>query len=133
VNPLTEGIVAGVIANGLTEIISLLAPPSASKQRQERAIAQILTADPKINEILQKAVITVAKSVHFKDEKQTEKLRLFFLSPEAEAIVRQLFGMHFVPGMKSKSEATLRSEFSLSLSLYLGAEPDAVRQVANPF
>jgi hypothetical protein len=130
-NPLTEGIVASLIANGLTEIICHLTPATGFQIRQEQAIAEILKKDQALTDILQKAVSKVAKSIHFRDEGQTEKLKLFFVSPEAEAIVRQIYGIYFAPEMRLKSESAIREEFAASLSFFLRTEDVAVRGIAD--
>ena len=130
-DPLTGGIVAGLIANGITEVVSHMTPNSAAQLRQQQAIAEILRQDPSLSEILQKVVVGVAKSAHLQDEKQTEKLRAFFLSPEAEAIVRQMCGIYFSPAARKKSESAIREEFALSLAFYLGVEGTSVRTIAD--
>lgn len=130
-DPLTGGIVAGLIANGITEVARCVTPVSAAQSRRELALEDILRKDPSVAEILQKAVVAVAKSVHFQDGRQTEKLRLFFLSPEAEAVVRQMCGLYFAPGMRSKSEGAIQQEFSLSLALYLGLDETTIRPTAS--
>ena len=87
-DPLTGGIVAGLIANGITEVACHMMPGSAAQLKQQRAIAEILKQDPSLTEILQKAVVGVARSAHFQDEKQTDRLRMFFCRPKR----KQLYG-----------------------------------------
>lgn len=54
-----------------------------------------------------------------------------FLSPEAEAIVRQMCGIYFSPAARKKSESAIREEFTLSLALYLGVEGSSVQSIAE--
>lgn len=108
----------------------MLVPASSAKERQDIAITEILRKDPSLSEILQKAVVTVAKGAQFKDEKQTEKLRFFFVSPEAEAIVRQLYSTK-LSETRDKPLASIRQEFCLSLSFFLGVEPAVVQTTSD--
>jgi hypothetical protein len=112
-------------------MVSLLVPKSLQEVRQEKAINAILSTDPKLSEILQKAIAGVAKSIHFKDEQQTEKLRLFFVSCEAEAIVRQIYGLYFAPELKERSEPSIRTEFLLSMALYLDVDTATINETAD--
>src|SRR5713226_1595981 len=113
--PLTEGIVAGLIANGITSMLSYIVPQSGQPGREDLAVRHILEKDEPLAAILQKAIASVARSSSLTDAKQTEKLRLFMISPDAESIVRQIYGIYFVPKERLSSEPQIRATFLSSL------------------
>jgi NACHT domain-containing protein len=131
VSPLTEGIVAGVIANGITSILSYIIPQGDTRGHQGRAITHLLEKDQPLATILQKATASVARSSSLTDTKQTEKLRLFMISPDAESLVRQIYGIYFAPEERLKSEPQIREAFLCSLALHLGVSLEAVKPLSN--
>jgi hypothetical protein len=127
VSPLTEGILAGVIANALTSILAQALPPTRPDEKQRGSLTSLVESDPPLASILQKAIVAVARNQDLQDPKQTEKLRLFLISPEAEALTRQIYGLFFVAEARAKSEATIRAEFCALLALHLGLTLEKVK------
>jgi hypothetical protein len=130
-SPLTEGIVAGVIANGLTSILTYLIPQDEAASHQDRLITHLLEKDQSLVTILQKAIASIARSSSLADAKQTEKLRLFLISPDAESLVRQIYGIYFAPDERPRSEPQIRATFLCSLALHLGEPAEDVGPLSN--
>ncbi len=128
--PLTEGIIASLIANGLTELTRHLFPELFARD-DGAALSVVLPPDPDLDTILRKAVVRVAKSAQVQDPKQSDKLTLFLISPDAESIVRQIYGIYMIPARDSKKEPMLRAEFASSMGLFLGQDPRSISEVAN--
>jgi len=131
VAPLTEGILASLIANGLTAIISHLVSDKGETLRRERLLIDALQKDAPLSAILQKAVVSVAKATHFHDQRQTEKLRFFLVSPDAEAIIRQIYGTFLANTTNQSSLPIIQAEFLSSLSLHLGQDPGTLKEVSD--
>lgn len=130
-DPITGGIIASLVANGISSVACHVLPKSTEELRQEKAVEAMLAADPSVGQILQRAAVAVAKSAQLQDERQTTKLKLFFLSPEAEGLVRQMCGVYYSTEARTKSQTAIRDEFALSLSFYLGLDQGSVRATAD--
>src|SRR5437870_5218361 len=131
-NPIIEETLAALIAHGTIAVISHLVPEKISTLRKEELLTHFLEKDQKLAVILQKAAAGVAKSAHTGDPRQDEKLKLFLISPDAEAIIRQMFGMNLVRDAKAHSEGILQREFRACLALHLGGKPEATAELADP-
>src|SRR5271163_2285120 len=129
--PLTEGIIAGLIANGLTELIRYASIELGSREEINRSVVEELQGDKELETALRKAIVAVAKEVNLQNDRATEKLLLFLISPEAEAIVRQIYGIWLTSAGGSKTESELRTEFTLLMALYLGSGAVEIQEVAN--
>jgi hypothetical protein len=131
VNPLTEGILAGVIANGITSILTYITPRPDPDSGLNHAITHLLEKDEPLTSILQKATASIARSTSLEDAKQTEKLRLFMISPDAESLVRQIYGIQLAPQERPSSEPQIREAFLCSLALHLGQPAESVEPLSN--
>jgi NACHT domain len=129
--PLTEGILAGVIANGITSVLTYITPRRDPDSRLDHAITHLLEKDEPLGSILQKATASIARSSSPAEAKQTEKLRLFLISPDAESLVRQIYGIYFVPGERFRSEPQIRAAFLCSLALHLGEPAESAEPLSN--
>jgi hypothetical protein len=130
-SPLTEGIVAGVIANGITSILTRIIPSRDPDAHLDEVITHILEKDQTLASILQKAMVSIARSQTLPEARQTERLRLFMISPDAESIVRQIYGIYFVPEQRKKSEPQIRAAFLSSLALHIGQPPEFLEPLCD--
>ncbi len=117
-NPLTLGIISGLIVNSITSIFSHIAYKGRKIFNYKEDLKNSLDKDNSLETILQKALTTIAKSTNFDSKHLTEKLQLFFVSPDAEAIVRQIYASQLTQS-KNIHLKSLRNEFLSSLSLWL--------------
>ena len=130
-SPFTEGILAGVIANALTSVLAQAFPPRQPGDGQLESLKTLVANDLPLAQILQKAAVAVAKSQSLKDPKQTEKLRIFFISPEAETITRQVYGLFLIPEARTSSADKIKAEFSTLLALHLGEPPESLTSIGG--
>ena len=117
-DPLTLGIISGLIVNSITSIFSHIAYKGRKLFNYKEDLKNSLEKDNSLETILQKALTTIAKSTNFDSKHLTEELRLFFVSPDAEAIVRQIYASQLTQS-KNIHLKSLRNEFLSSLSLWL--------------
>ncbi len=127
---ISQGIVAGVIANGLTAIIPHLTRKRIDFPSQKESLQRPLESDGDIASILQRATASIARSPQCEDRRYADTLRLFLVSPEVDAIVRQVYASQVSTGMQ-RHLASIRTEFLASLSLRLGAPQDSCRELAE--
>lgn len=121
-DPLTLGIISGLIVNSLTSIFSHIAYKGKEIFSREEDLKKTLENDHSLETLLQKALTTIAKSTNFNSKTFQEELRPFLVSPDAEAIVRQIYASQLTQS-KNIHLKSLRNEFLSSLSLWLN-KPD---------
>jgi hypothetical protein len=114
----SENIILRVIVNGLTALIAHVWRKGRKALSQDKDLRQALGESTALVTILQKATASIAKAAKFDDERQGEKLRFFLVSPDVEAIVRQLYASQ--PAVQPQGhEEFIRAEFLASLALRL--------------
>jgi hypothetical protein len=126
-----EELLAATVSHALISIVVQAFHKTPEIENQIEFMTRKLAADQSLIGILRKANVSVAKSQSLDEPKQTEKLRMFFVSPEAETLTRQMYGLLFVAKTREKSEASMRSEFCTVLALHLGESPENLVKVAN--
>ncbi|MGA8304138.1 MAG: hypothetical protein WB723_00550, partial [Candidatus Acidiferrales bacterium] len=82
----------------------------------QKHLLEVIQGDKELASTLSKAIAAVAKDTNFRDEKITERLRMLLISPDAESIVRQMYGLWLIPDARPSAEPQLRREFLALLS-----------------
>lgn len=129
-DPVTSGVISGVIANGLTAVAAHIGHKGNEIFKRKDRFRQLLESDTALARILQKATASVARSAQFGDEHQVEKLRIFLVSPDVDAIVRQIYASQ-LSTEKSGYRESIRTEFLTSLSLRLGEPEQSLKDLAE--
>lgn len=118
-NPLVQGVISGVIANGLTSVAGQIGRKCLEVLKPKEDLQKILESDSDLSTILKKAIASVIESKQFGDERQLEKLKFFLISPDVEAIVRQIYASQLTSDKNNNHLEYIRSEFSACMSLHL--------------
>lgn len=120
-----QGIISGVIANGLTTIVSYVGGKS------QIALKQLFREDSALDKNLKKAIESVAIASELEDEQKAISLRTFLSSPDVEAIVRQIYANRLTTGEDCNHLESIQSEFLAGLSLHLGESSEKLKELAN--
>lgn len=91
--------------------------------KHEENLRQLLKENTALSPILQKAAASVARSIQFSDEHRIERLRYFLISPEVDAIVRQIYSSKLSMDKNGNHLESIYAEFMACLSLHL-SEPE---------
>jgi len=118
-DPFTVGTISGMIANALTIISSHLWGKGHDFFSQKEKICNVLESNTDLRLILQKAQATLAKTRWFRSKREAEKLLIILVSPEVDAIVRQIFANQLSRDTDNYLEL-IRSELLTCISLQLG-------------
>jgi hypothetical protein len=114
--PLSAGVLSGVVANGLTTVISHLSRVStAALKRNGDAIRR----DRTLSALLQGATTEVARRLAGEEQEGAERLKLFIASADVDAIIRQIYATKLTGKRMSLTE--IRTEFSECFRLHHGA------------
>ncbi len=119
-NPFTAGFLASVIANGLTTIVTHLGSLGIKRARGERNVIATVARDSSLGSILQKATASFARQLKKMPETLVDRLKVFLVSPDVDAIVRQVYATKLGGHNTIRDRVQLRSEFQASLQFYLG-------------
>lgn len=126
-NDFTANVLVGLIANGLTAILGQVAQRSRSILMRRDSLKQSLENDTALSAILEKATNMAIEAVPHGDQIQ-EELQMFLVSPEVEAIVRQIYSGQLTKNGDGYFES-IQSVFISSLSLRLGESSAELRAV----
>jgi hypothetical protein len=119
-DPFSAGIITGVIANSLTAFVTYIGRKRKEILDKEQELQQILKNDTSLAPILDKATVLIAKTAKFKDKYQAERLKLFLISPEVSAIVRQIYATQLNLDQNGLSLESILAAFQASFFLYVG-------------
>lgn len=119
-NPFTAGFLASLIANALTTIVTHLGSLELKRTRGERNLMATIARDSSLESILKKATASFARQLKDMPETLVDKLKVFLVSPDVDAIVRQVYATKLGGHNPVRDRANLKSEFQASLQLYLG-------------
>ena len=112
--PLTEGIIAGLIADWcLLKLCVTQCRQPSTMGIPKNTLLEVIQGDKELASTLSKAIAAVAKDTNFRDEKITERLRMLLISPDAESIVRQMYGLWLIPDARPSAEPQLRRPSAL--------------------
>ena len=114
-------LVLGVAANALTALFAHAGRKGKEILGQKEKLKAALKADTSLESLLRRTITGFAKGELDAKSDESERLRVFLHSPDAEAFVRQVFSWQLTQSAPTRIEA-LRTEFVLSLSLFLGKQ-----------
>jgi len=120
---LTMSVVAGLIVNGLTTVLTQVGQKAREARHRER-VRDILKDDAALERILQDAGEVADR------DKGRDRLESFLRSPEAEGIVRQIYASLLTAKSKMYLEP-LRRELTLSVSLHVHEPEQRVEELAR--
>lgn len=121
---LIEGIISGVVVNGLTTIVLSMGGKS------QKGLQNLFKKDSELGKTLKKAIQSVANAAELDDEQKAEKLRIFLSSPDVESIVRQIYATKLEGGNVNYLKS-IHEEFLVGLSLYIGEPEKNVDDLAD--
>jgi hypothetical protein len=123
-DPLTMSIVRGLVANGLWATIAHVAESPRRRQEMLHEDRQAFEREIGLQTILQRAATTAAKKFGASDGDLSDRAKAFLVSPEVEAIIRQIYAVHLEPGLEGSTREDLLHEFSKCYLLHTGEEAD---------
>lgn len=130
--PITQGVIARLIANGLTAIIAHLRHKGRVVFNHEDNLLHVLGEDAALRGVLQEAAVSFTKAAKVDGDRVKERLQRFVNSPDADAVVRQIFASQVSTSEKQAHLELVRAEFMACLSLYLEASEEDVRNLGHP-
>lgn len=122
---LIEGIISGVVANGLTTIVLSMGGKS------QEALQNLFRKDSELDKTLKKVTQSVTNAAELDDEQKAEKLRMFLSSPNVESIVRQIYANKLTEDEDVNYLKSIHEEILVGLSLYLGEPEKNVEDLAD--
>jgi hypothetical protein len=120
-----SGIISGVVANTITSFCSYAWTKKSVPISEKEKLPRALETDSSLLPILQKAETALATSGLIATKRNAEKLRIILVSPEVDAIVRQIFATQLADGSGNDLES-IRAELLTLLSLRLGQPETAL-------
>lgn len=132
-DPITQGTIASLIANGLTAVISHI---SHHKDRVvfnlEENLLSALRENADLLRVLREATVSLTKAAQVDGERLKERLQRFLTAPDAEAIVRQIFASQISISEKQSNLERVQAEFMACLSLHLEASEEVLGHLGPP-
>ena len=126
-----ENIILGVIANGLTSLIAYIGRGGIKISKREENLRQLLKEDTTLVPILQKAAVSIAKAEKFENKFQEERLKFFLVSPDVDAIVRQIYASRLTSHKNGNHLKSIQTEFLACLALHIGEPQEGLRDFAE--
>jgi len=130
-NNTIENIILGVIANGLTSLIAYIGRGGIKILKHEENLRQLLEKDAALATILQKATVSVAKTLRLDNKSQTEKLRFFLASPDIDSIVRQIYASQLTSTKNGNHLRSIQTEFLACLAIHLREPQQGLEDLAE--
>lgn len=130
-DPQILAVLTGVVANGLTYVFAHIGRKSGRLLVGEKLIRKIKQNKIKLQPILEKAMDTIAEGIEWEGPPRMEQVCLFLTSPEAGAIVRQIYAAKLSPKKNNGQLDLIQQEFAASLSLYSNTPKDIIKDSAR--
>lgn len=130
-NSLVQGIISGVIANGLTIVAGHMISKSDDVSKHKENLQETLEKNSDLATVLREAIVFVAESKQFDDTRKVEKLKLFLTSPDVEAIIRQIYASRLISDDNDNHLESIRSEFLACISLYIDEPQQNLEKLSN--
>lgn len=115
-DPNIESIILGVIANGLTTLISYLGSKGWDRVDGNELMQEIEQKKISLGPILQDATTTVSEELDW----DNPNVHFFLASPDVEALVRQVFAAKLAEESEEQNLTLIRQEFTKLLALHVG-------------
>ena len=128
-DPNLLAILLGLVTNGLTSLIAKFGHKSKELLIGKDFLEKWELEKTSLEPILQHAITNVEEHIEWKAPPSLEVTCSFLLTPEVEAIVRQIYSANIQTARKRSNIDAIRKEFLASFSLYTGLEKD---QLAAP-
>jgi len=122
---LIQGIISGVIANGITAFVA------CTSSKSLKTLQHLFSKDPALYKTLKDAAASVADATELDDAHKAEKIRLFLSSPEVETIVRQIYASKLTSDKNINHLESICAEFLACLSFYLGEPKRSLKELAE--
>jgi hypothetical protein len=119
-------LIEGVISHAIYSLLSDEQTGRIDKQTEQK-LRRIIEGDGRIADLVGRMLVSVATSIPL-DAPNADRLRIYLVSPEVEAIVKQLLGCDKA---KNGAIASIREQFEIGLAYALGESRESVRQIAN--
>ncbi len=113
-----QNVILGVIGNGFTSLIAHSGQKAKSFFLDEESLARMQERGHSLQGILENAADSVAEEIEWDGPASLEQVCLFLMSPEVEAIMRQIYSATLLESQSSFE--LIRQEFLTSFSLYTG-------------
>lgn len=130
-DPQILAVLTGAIVNGLTYVVTHIVRKSGRLLVGEKLVRKIKQNKIKLQPILQKSMDDIAEGIEWEEPPRIEEVCLFLTSPEAEAIVRQIYAAKLSPKKNNGQLDLIQQEFAASLSLYSNAPKDIIEDSAR--
>jgi hypothetical protein len=125
-----SNVLCGSAANALTMIITHLGAPKSLHVNEQELIKKGLTEKITLSSELQKAAAGLSKSITNFDQNIEDKIKFYLVSPEVDAIVRQLYASSLL-SERGCNERDIERTFLYGLSLYLKVPEEEVRSLGS--
>lgn len=130
-SPMIESVIAGVIANVITGITTYGARKGwETRPRRREELRRLLEIDGALGPLLQTAAASVGRSVSHATPKMEELIRVFLVSPDVEAILRQVYATSILDVPRTLRD-DIRREFAHGLAAFLGRNEHDVASLAQ--
>jgi hypothetical protein len=116
-DPNLQSIILGLITNGLTSLVAKLGHKSGELLIGKEFLEKWELEKTALQPILQKAIRDVEETVEWEGPPSLNVTCLFLLTPEVEAIVRQIYSASLVDKRKRNGLEAIQREFLASFSL----------------
>jgi len=126
---ITEALIIGAVEGVVSSILEQLCTGDPEIAARLKSIDRTLKKQADLQEILQKASAAFAKSLK-PGRKQSDNLKAFLVSPDVEAILRQIFSAQLMNASTS-TWADIRAEFARSLALFTHESSETADRVAD--
>ena len=118
-----QSILLGLLTNGLTTFIAQFARRDSKLLLGKELYNKIKWEQTALEPILQKATNILIESMEWQGTPSVEVVCLFLSSPEAEAIVRQIYAAQFLESEAEANWSSIQKEFLASFYLFVTAYP----------
>lgn len=112
-----QTIALGIIANGLTSLISFINNNLNELTKENKA-------NTSLKDIITESINSVSEEIHWDGPVRIEEVCLFILSPEVEELIRQMMSSCLCNNDKQKSLKSLKNEFLKLFSLFADIKED---------
>lgn len=118
-----QSILLGLLTNGLTSFIAQFAQRDSRLLLGKNLYNKIKWEQTALEPILQKATSILVERIEWQETPSLEIVCLFLSSPEAEAIIRQIYAAQFLESEAEANWSSIQKEFLASFYLFTTAYP----------
>lgn len=126
-----ENLALGIAANALTSVLVGIKNQVGGLLVDRAFLEELRRRRASIEPILKEATQNLSDSIDWRGSANVEEVGLFLLSPEVEAILRQIYSMKLVVGTNMGSITLVRQEFTSLLTLHLELTGEALEHTSE--